>query len=225
MQSISFIKTLCSSYITNFYIATEHFMKIIFIRHGETEWNLAGRIQGQTDTLLAENGKLQLKRTGEKLAEQNLNVDYILSSPMRRALESAQIVAGQLHFPEEQIKTSPLFLERKFGAIEGMTWQEALSHYPENHFPGMESIEELLVRAKKAVEYCIQTYPDKTIIVTTHGAFLKSVIQTLTEGQVDYMNRDIWLDNGSYCIAERNHDHWNLSLYNPKNDYMRQSIP
>ena len=199
-------------------------MKIIFIRHGETEWNRAGRLQGQTDVPLEETGRLQLKKTGEQLAISNITVDHILSSPLGRALESAKIVAGKLQYPEEQIHTSPLFLERRFGICEGMTYKEAIEHYPDNCFPGMESVEELVARAKKAVDYCTQTYPGQTIIVTTHGAFLKAVIQYLTNGRIDYFDHSVWADNGCYCIAESDNGSWSLALYNPKDNYMRQSV-
>ena len=65
-------------------------MKIYIIRHGQTEWNKSGRLQGQTDIALNENGKELAVKVGYALKE--ISFDRVISSPLARAVETAQLV-------------------------------------------------------------------------------------------------------------------------------------
>ncbi len=86
-------------------------MNIYLLRHGETDWNLEGRLQGHEDIGMNQNGINQIEKAAEVLAGCMQNVDVIISSPLSRARKSAEIVAGRLDYKKEDIVTDPLFIE------------------------------------------------------------------------------------------------------------------
>ena len=96
-------------------------MNIYLLRHGETDWNKEGRIQGHTDIPLNENGKKQIAQVTAGLAGICPSMDVILCSPLSRTKESAGIAAEQLHYPKDKIIEEPLLIERSFGDAEGLT--------------------------------------------------------------------------------------------------------
>ena len=99
-------------------------MNILLLRHGETEWNREGRLQGHRDVPLNANGRLQVSRAAEILAGLYPDIERIISSPLSRALESAEIVAGKLKYEKADIILEPILMERSFGVGEGMTAAE-----------------------------------------------------------------------------------------------------
>lgn len=180
-------------------------MNIYLLRHGETDWNRQGCIQGHTDILLNENGKKQIALTAAGLADVCPNMDVILCSPLSRAKESAEIAAEQLHYPKDNIVEEPLLIERCFGEAEGMTAAEREQKYPNYHysdigyvFPGMEPYEELIERADGVFHKITDTYKDKgNILAVSHGAMLAAVITAVTDGRIAYFSGAISLDSGS----------------------------
>ena len=189
-------------------------MNIYLLRHGETDWNRQGRIQGHTDIPLNENGRKQIAQVAAGLAGVCPDMDVILCSPLSRAKESAAIAAGQLHYPKDTIIEEPLLIERSFGEAEGLTAAEREQKYPNYHysdigyvFPGMESFEELLGRARSVFRKITETYKDKdNILAVSHGAMLAAVITAVTDGRIAYFSDKISLDSGSLfrvCYIEQ----------------------
>lgn len=180
-------------------------MNIYLLRHGETDWNKEGRIQGHTDILLNGNGRKQIARTAAGLAGICANMDVILCSPLSRAKESAEIAAGQLNYPKDKIIVVPPLIERSFGEAEGLTAAEREKKYPNYHYsdigyvlPGMESYEDLLERAQSVFRIITNTYKDKEdILAVSHGAILAAVITAVTDGKIAYFSDEIFLDSGS----------------------------
>ena len=180
-------------------------MNIYLLRHGETNWNKEGRIQGHTDILLNENGRKQIAQTTAGLAGVCPNMDLILCSPLSRARESAEIAAEQMHYPKDRIIVEPLLIERSFGEAEGLTAAEREQKYPNYHysdigyvFPGMESFEELMERAGGVFRKITDTYKDmENILVVSHGALLAAVITAVTDRRIAYFSDTISLDSGS----------------------------
>ena len=72
-------------------------MKLYFVRHGETEWNVKKKIQGKTDIPLNENGIRQAKELACQLVEEDISVKHVYHSPQLRAAETARIAAEALH--------------------------------------------------------------------------------------------------------------------------------
>lgn len=180
-------------------------MNIYLFRHGETDWNKEGRIQGHTDILLNQKGRMQIAQTATGLARICPKVDLILCSPLSRARESAEIAAENLHYPNERIVAEPLLIERCFGEAEGLTAAEREEKYPNYHysdtgyyFPGMEEYENLIKRADSALQKILSTYNDReNILVVSHGAILAAVITVVTDGKIPYFSDVLSLDSGS----------------------------
>lgn len=180
-------------------------MNIYLLRHGETDWNKEGRIQGHTDIHLNQHGRIQIARTAASLAGICPDMDVILCSPLSRAKESAGIAAEQLHYPKDRITVEPLLIERCFGEAEGLTAAEREQKYPNYHysdigyvFPGMEPFEKLMERAGAVIHRIIDTYKDKeNILAVSHGALLAAVITAVTDRRIAYFSDTISLDSGS----------------------------
>lgn len=180
-------------------------MNIYLLRHGETDWNKEGRIQGHTDIPLNDNGRAQIVRTAEGLADVCRGVDEVLCSPLSRARESARIAAEKLNYPTERIIVETLLIERSFGEAEGLTAAQREEKYPNYHysdinyvFPGMEPFEELMERALNVFQKIIDIYKDKeNILIVSHGAMLAAVITAVTDRKIAYFSDAISLDSAS----------------------------
>jgi broad specificity phosphatase PhoE len=90
--------------------------KLYFIRHGLSEMNKSGHFAGTIDTPLAEEGRAQAKMAGIKARE--LRIDLIVTSPLIRASETAEIIARQIGYPKDKIVLSRLLIERHWGDLE-----------------------------------------------------------------------------------------------------------
>lgn len=189
-------------------------MNIYLLRHGETDWNKEGRIQGHTDIPLNQNGRMQIAQIAKGLAGICPDIDLIICSPLSRARESAEIAAENLYYPMDRIVIEHMLIERCFGEAEGMTAKERAIKYPNYrysdtgyYFPGMEEYKDLMKRANSAVQKISSTYKDKkNILVVSHGAFLAAVITAVTEGRIPYFSDTISLDSGSLfrvCYTDR----------------------
>ena len=100
---------------------------LIFVRHGQTEWSRSGRYQGRSDPPLISEGRAQALHLGFRL--HGLGVESILTSPLRRARETAEIVAEVLGLDAPII--DPRLTELAYGAWEGLTQAEIRSRWPD----------------------------------------------------------------------------------------------
>lgn len=158
-------------------------MKLLLARHGETDWNAAGRIQGRTDIPLNARGRAQAGELARQLEARGLPIDALYTSPQRRAFETAEIVGGRLGLrpvPVEDLR------EVSFGIWEGHSWSEIgarwsaeLAACRNDRFsvgpPGGENFSELLVRVLPALEH-IAAGGGGTALVVCHGAVIQSVL-------------------------------------------------
>lgn len=180
-------------------------MNIYLLRHGETDWNKEGRIQGHTDIPLNQNGRLQIAQTAKGLAGTCPDIDLIICSPLSRACESAEIAAKNLHYPSDRIVVEPILIERSFGEAEGLTAAEREKKYPNYHysdtgyyFPGMEPFDDLMKRAGNALERIMElSRSSQNILAVSHGAILAAIITAVTDGKIPYFSDIISLDSGS----------------------------
>jgi probable phosphoglycerate mutase len=105
---------------------------IYLVRHGETDWNRAGRQQGRLDSPLTENGVTQVRAVARKLrqllsGEQDIRIE---SSPLGRAMQSAVLIATELGLPVDAITVAPLLIEHNLGVWQGLTFEEIYTLYP-----------------------------------------------------------------------------------------------
>lgn len=155
--------------------------EIYFLRHGETAANLAGRLQGQTNTPLTERGRRQARWLASRWLKTGVRFDAVISSPQTRAQETAQILHAALGVPSP-IETEPLLVERSFGILEGEQMadiaarQPAVDYFhPYAAFEGTgETQTDLYVRALLAVQKVVQR-PPGCYLVVSHGAYLTRV--------------------------------------------------
>lgn len=106
---------------------------IYFIRHGETDWNLEGRLQGQKDIPLNDLGRVQAEEAGRRLrsiCERYEDLAY-LASPMRRTRETMEILRSAIGLHPESYRLDERLVELTFGAWEGMTWKEVRKAEPQ----------------------------------------------------------------------------------------------
>lgn len=168
---------------------------IVLVRHGETDWNLAGRLQGRTEVPLNDTGRLQAAATTELLAAaaQDLGLDSwagIYSSPLGRAVETARIIGSSLGFDEPRIH--PKLLERDFGPAEGLLVTEAQVRWPNLEVPGGETVEALAQRASNAFDRLLTEASGS--IAVAHGALLRIGLSHFCGTQVPrILNGEAWL--------------------------------
>lgn len=124
--------------------------------------NKRGIFSGRTETPLSEEGIAQAKLAGQKL--KSSGIDCMVSSPMGRARQTAEIIASQIGYPIENIVISDLLIERDFGPLEGTPYQPDLGDSD-----GVETITELLARADQAYDLVSKLAHDN-IVVVSHGA-------------------------------------------------------
>jgi broad specificity phosphatase PhoE len=171
---------------------------LLLVRHGETDWNAEGRLQGQTDRPLSGYGRRQARQLAEELEGEQLEAIY--SSDLARARETAEIVGERLGLP---VELDPDLREKDWGTWEGLTAVER----DRTEFAG-ESTEAHQERMLRALERISELHPGTgRVLVVTHGGSMRRV-QTAALGMalpvVENCGR--WLcacENGSFSALDR----------------------
>ena len=107
-------------------------MKLILLRHGESEWNLLNQFTGWTDIGLTENGINEAQFSGEQLLKANINIDTLYTSLLVRSTHTAEIIADIIGFNKENIKYSWRLNERHYGSLQGLNKSEIATQYGED---------------------------------------------------------------------------------------------
>lgn len=156
-------------------------VKIYLVRHGETDWNLAGRLQGSTDIPLNEQGKQSALKTAQYFKANGIAISTIMTSPLMRARQTAQIIADVLAIPviEQQALT-----ERCFGEAEGLTAKERVLKFPDQDIPGLEDIQVVRQRVWNVLQTLATTYADESIIIVSHGGVINAILSILSNGEI-----------------------------------------
>lgn len=180
-------------------------MLLVLVRHGETEWNRENRVQGTSDTPLSDNGIRQAERLASSMAGEE--IDLIVTSPLRRAAETASIINRGLNAP---LRTDEDLRELDQGIFEGMGYTELMRDHGDFLrrwaadpasvvMPGGESLAVLQERAWKAV-LRITGSVERALIVSHN--FTITVILCRALGVPLSGFRHIRLDNASRTILE-----------------------
>ncbi|KQV94514.1 MULTISPECIES: histidine phosphatase family protein [unclassified Roseateles] len=169
----------------------EEVTRLILIRHGETAWNRATRIQGHTDIPLSPLGLAQAQRLAEAMADEPLAAIY--SSDLSRARQTAEAVAGvqglAIHF-------DAALRERAFGRFEGLSWEEIDRGYPEDAarwrrrepdfaVGGGESLTVFSARCVAAARRAAAAHPGQSIALVAHGGVLDCLYRAATRSALD----------------------------------------
>ena len=173
-------------------------MDLYLLRHGETDWNKTGRLQGHADISLNAHGRVQVNDTVRILRDMGVRMDVVVSSPLKRAQESAVIAAALLNYPRDGIVTENLLIERDFGEGEGLTIKEGEIRYPGCNFPGIELQTDLVARAGRAFHKIVDAHKDaKRILVVGHGAVLFALLEAVSEEPISYNGQAACIAQGS----------------------------
>lgn len=166
-------------------------MNIYFMRHGETDWNKARRIQGSTDIPLNENGISLAEKVAEKINEEGLKFDIIFSSQLQRARKTADIMNT---YSKTQIVVDSRIKEFLFGKAEGATYDDlrndpkfgSLKNWfldPENYHAELdaESYESFFGRIKAFLEDQIEPNEKKykNVLIVCHGGVVRGLLKVM----------------------------------------------
>ncbi|MFI8594212.1 histidine phosphatase family protein [Microbacterium sp. NPDC078428] len=159
---------------------------LTIVRHGQTDWNLAHRIQGATDIPLNDTGRDQARAIGDVLAETLTGVGArVVSSDLERARETAAIIGGRMGVESAPARVYPELRERSYGEAEGMLVADFIERFgagPRDDVPGAESRPDLRSRALRAVRRVVRDVRAETapapaaVVVVSHGALIRELI-------------------------------------------------
>ncbi|MDP3940816.1 MAG: histidine phosphatase family protein [bacterium] len=186
-----------------------NYCTLYIARHGETQWNVEHRFQGQKDSPLTENGLRQATELGSKL--KNVSFDAVFSSDLFRAMRTAEIAAIEHKLA---VNTTALLREHSYGKVEGKLIEEArrelhvafdeyerLSDEEKFRYklvPEGESDEQIVARLITFIREASVSYPGKNILVVTHGGLMSAFLVHLGVGTQDNLR----IANTGYFILK-----------------------
>jgi probable phosphoglycerate mutase len=159
-------------------------MRLIIVRHGESEWNRINRYQGQQDAPLSELGRKQAAALGERLKHEKIDVVY--SSRLQRAAHTAQAIVA--HHPGLEI-----------------IYDDALLEINHGEWPGGESFSNVLKRVLDFRERICKIHANQTVLISTHDVIVKILVADALGMNMDRINR-IWVTNASISVIEYGDD-------------------
>lgn len=183
-------------------------MKLILVRHGETYWNEEKRVQGgDSDIELNDTGLEQARKLATFL--RNEPIATILSSPLKRAIATAEVIASHHQLP---IKIDERLSELKVGELEGVsvsnlgtTFSQFLIQWWQNRgsevLPDGETLVELQQRAWKVIEGILQEHKDSTVVVVSHYFVILAIILKALDLPLDCFTK-FRVDPGGVSIIE-----------------------
>jgi probable phosphoglycerate mutase len=198
----------------------EEVMKVYITRHGETEWNIKGRIQGCLDSPLTEQGIFGAERLSEVIVSKD--IDIIISSPLLRAYRTAIIAAGDSNIP---VVTRDCLKEINCGEFQGYGFQEVWEVHPELKdiikmdpynfkYPGGESLKEFNERVISGFESILEEYKNTNVLIVGHGGTIKCITSYISkEGDSKTWFANV-VDNCSLTEFDYNSGEFNLVDYN-----------
>lgn len=184
-------------------------MNLYLTRHGETDWNVSSRIQGQTDTPLNETGVRQAKELAERLLEEKPEIAKIYTSRQKRAYQTAKIAAEKL---QAEVVVKDGLEEISFGKWEGYTWKQVKELFSEEYEewhenrrykvpPEGESYQQLLERLVPALQE-ISREEKEDVLVVTHSAVIMTLLSYIYQKPFDEMAKNFKTKNTEIVVIE-----------------------
>ncbi|WP_350306465.1 2,3-diphosphoglycerate-dependent phosphoglycerate mutase GpmB [Photorhabdus viridis] len=188
-------------------------LQVYLVRHGESEWNAAHRIQGQSDSPLTETGEYQAKLVAQRVKSENIT--HIITSDLGRTRRTAEIIAEVCGC---EVILEPRLRELHMGVLErrnidSLTSEEekwrkkVLDGTPDWRIPEGESMEELSVRMKAALETCRHLPSGSRPLLVSHGIALGCLVSTIL-GLPAHAERRLRLRNCSLSRVDYQHSPW-----------------
>ncbi len=189
--------------------------ELILIRHGQTEWNLQGRIQGHLHGELSALGKRQAEALAARLA--TISFEALYSSDLHRAVRTAEPIARA---SGHAIHTDARLREKNYGDFEGLTMSEVRERYPDDFtrmvgpdddyvIPGGESRRRKNARVIACIEELAARHAGRRVLVVTHGGVLSCLFQYVL-GVTLGSPRRFPLYNAGMNTVYRNAKGWHL---------------
>ena len=192
--------------------------RLVVVRHGETEWNVASRIQGHADSPLTPAGLAQAQAIAARLSGERF--DRLLSSDLGRAWRTAQAIAARTG---HAIHPEPRLRERNYGLAEGLTYGEIGVHYPEIFsrvrdtdpdyvVPGGESRRQMYERVRDAFEFLARAHDGERLAVVCHGGVL-AMLYRHVQGIPVGAAQPIPIPNASYNALVFDGGQWSVEAW------------
>lgn len=188
-----------------------HSMTLLaLVRHGQTDWNAERRMQGRTDIPLNDRGRAQAVLAAANLCDGRWG--RVVSSPMSRARETAEIIASELSL--EQPVVYPGLVERDYGVAEGTPVAEFHTRYGSgNPVPDAETINQLIDRVMKTLVSVVEKQPRVPTIVVAHGGIIRELVTQVSAGFLPRPGQRI--ENGSVTQFELTNSGLSLTNIDP----------
>jgi broad specificity phosphatase PhoE len=163
---------------------------VALVRHGETDWNARGRLQGSSDIPLNDTGREQAREAAAELGafsrpeagsaplgSVRVQWDVLVSSPLSRAAETADIIGEAVGV--RRTATFDDLAERHFGEAEGLSDFEAYSYWPDGRYPGMEPRRDLIERGRRRLDALAAQHPTGALLVVAHGGVIRAILDSV----------------------------------------------
>jgi uncharacterized phosphatase len=194
--------------------------ELYFVRHGETDWNAAGRLQGREDVPLNSNGEAQARRLAEAL--HGLGIERILTSYLSRARRTAEIVAARLAIADLAVVEG--LHERDYGDISGLTPDERAARFPPGTSPAnQESATAMKDRVTAALDAIATSHAERKILVVSHGGVINTLLAHVTDGRHG-TGRNL-LPNCSITRFNHHGDAWTVQYFGVSPDGLATHEP
>lgn len=206
-------------------------MKLVIVRHGETEWNVQHRAMGQLDSPLTPKGIQQSRAIGNRL--HRLKFTSLYSSDLGRAVQTTNIIA---EICAKKIIFDPELREWNMGIFQGLTVSEMHEKFPQERqdyeqigdeyiIPEGESLDQCRDRGFRMLNAIAERHSnenlhenlaetgDETVVVVTHGCVLMGFFEMV----LDLRSGNTWrfkLDNANFCAFEYANERWSLVVWN-----------
>jgi len=204
-------------------------MKLLLIRHAQSLGNVDRRIQGRQDQDLSDQGRLQAQTLGTSLAVNLWQPSHLYSSPLKRAVQTAQSLLAALP-SQPPIHYTQALQELSNGILDGLTWQEAQAQYPQLcqalmasaewiPIPGAESLQAARDRAQDFLQTLLHSHSNQDQVwIVSHGGFLQYLVAAiLGSDRVWGLSIpptalfEFWLDLDRWSLTGQNR--WNPTLW------------
>lgn len=187
-------------------------MRLIIVRHGESEWNRIGRYQGQSDAPLSDLGLRQAEALALRLCDEPL--DVIFTSSLQRAAKTAESIAR--YHRDTPFEHTPALLEIDHGDWQGLLADEVIERYGDGlrewrehptraQMPNGESFSNVLKRVLDFKEQLCVEYSGRNVLISTHDVVVKVLVADALGMNMDRINR-IWVTNASISVIEYGED-------------------
>lgn len=163
-----------------------HTMRLYFLRHGESEANVQGMMTGQLDVALTDKGRDQAVAAGEFIVSSLITIDKIITSPLVRARETAQLVAATIGYDETTIAETPLLMERYFGTLQGKIEAEIGPITEEMIFQAGAETEAAITERAEAFLALAEMQEGEALLVVSHTGFgrrLRAIIEGISPSE------------------------------------------